>query len=115
MSEIRSEFGHDVDKFVDNAKGMLDWKTYVRERPLMAMAVVAAVGYLVVPKRLELITPDADTLETLAKRNKLVVKSNPKPVQNQGLVGKLVSFAATAAVRGAIAYAGQKVGSKAGK
>jgi hypothetical protein len=68
------------------------------------------VGFLVVPQRAEIVSPSAEALEQLAKRNKLVVESNPTPQAKGGLVGALFGLMANAAVRGAMGYLGQNVG-----
>lgn len=110
MDELRSDLGDNVEEIVDSARTLSDWRHYVSTFPWACMAGAAALGFLIVPKRIEMVSPDADALEELAKRNKLVVKSNPKPQAKSGMTGAMFSFLANAAMRGAMAYVGQNVG-----
>jgi hypothetical protein len=97
----------DVDEVVHSTRQMFDWREYVRRYPWACMGIAAAVGYLVVPKRVELISPDTDTLLRLAKKNKLVVKASPTPHERSGITSTLFTLAANAAVRGVVSYLGQ--------
>ena len=81
---------------------------------LFGIAIAAAVGYLAVPRRLEIMSPDAKTLAKLAKSNQLVVKQEPEPHNRGGFVGSMFTLMANLAVRGAISYIGQQMGKAAG-
>ena len=115
MKAVRCDLVGDVDDVLRSARQMLDWKEYVRRYPWACMGAAAALGYLVVPRRLELISPDAETLLQLAKQNKLVVKPNPTPQNRRGLLSTLLTIAGTAVVRGAMAYVSQQAGRIAGE
>lgn len=110
MEAVRSELGDDVEELVESARMLTDWRHYVRQFPWACMAGAAAIGFFVVPKRIEMISPDADALEELAKRNKLVVKSNPKAQAKSGVSGALFSLLASSAARGAMSYVGHNIG-----
>jgi hypothetical protein len=110
MNEVRCNLGDDVEQLVESARNLSDWHTYVREHPWICLAGAAVAGYLIVPKRVELISPSADALEQLAKRNKLVVTADPQPQVRSGLGGALFGLVASAAVRGLLGYAGQNAG-----
>ena len=110
MAHIRCELNADVDGIVANARVMSDWRYYVRTYPLACAAGALALGYLVVPSRLEVISPDAKTLAKLAKENRLIVKPEAEPHKRGGLVGPLFSLLASTLVRGLVAYLGQVAG-----
>lgn len=110
MEVVRCDLIDDVDEVVRSAKEMVSWREYVQRYPWVCVGAAVALGYLVVPRRLELISPDAGTLLELAKRNKLVVKPSPKPEKRRGLVSNLVTLATHAVVRGAAAYFSQQAG-----
>lgn len=110
MNDVRCSLGDDVEEMVESARTLADWRHYVKMYPWVCLAGAAAVGFLVVPKRVEIISPSADALEQLAKRNKLVVKSNPQPQAKSGIGGALIGMLANAAVRGAMGYLGQNAG-----
>lgn len=110
MQEVRSELGDDVEEIVESARTLADWRHYVKQFPWACLAGAAALGFFIVPKRIELISPDANALEELAKRNKLVIKSDPKPQATSGLGGSVVSLLARSFGRGAVSYAGKNIG-----
>ena len=110
MRQVRRELGVDMDEIVESTRELTDWRAYVKRYPWFCLGAAAAVGFLIVPKSVELVSPDADALLELAKNNKLVVKTNPQPQARSGLVTTAISFLASAALRSAIAHAGQQFG-----
>ena len=110
MDHIRRDMRVEMDDIVQNARVLSDWRFYVRSYPWVCLAAAAGLGYMVVPRRLEVVSPDATTLEQLAKKHRLVVKPDTEPQEKKSMVNKLVTFAASMALRGALAYAGQAVG-----
>ena len=111
MRAVRGALEDNVDDFVESTKLLGDWKSYVYKYPVASVLATAAVGYLLVPNKRHIISPDADDLVRLAKRNKLVVQSNPKPQKQAGLTGTLFGLASSMLFRGLATY----VGSQAGK
>ena len=110
MARIRRELDEDVDKVVEQTKELVDWRNFVGSHPWLTIGAAAALGYVIVPSRLNVISPDAATLATLAKQNKLVVKPKSDVRKQAGIVAPVVSFAAAAALRSLVAMAGQQVG-----
>ena len=110
MATVRSHLLDDADDVIDSARQMFEWRAYVRRYPWACMGLAAALGYFVVPNRVELISPDTDTLLQLAKKNKLAVKASPTPQKRAGIASSLFTLASNTAVRGAISYLGQKGG-----
>ncbi|MEN6498571.1 MAG: hypothetical protein ABFD16_30065 [Thermoguttaceae bacterium] len=110
MAKIRSDLNADVRGIVENARVITDWKYYVRRYPWACVAGAAALGYLVVPRRLELLRPDPATLAELAKTNRLVVNPQPDPKPRSGTVASLFTFLANTLVRTAVGYMGQNAG-----
>lgn len=114
MAEIRCQLPEHVEGIVENARMMSDWRYYARSYPWATFGVAAAVGYMAIPRRLEVITPDARTIAALAKNNQLVVKQEAEPHKKGGFVGSMFTLLANLAVRGAISYLGQQMGKAAG-
>jgi hypothetical protein len=52
MAKIRSELHQDMRGVVGGAAAVADWRTYVRERPWLAVGVAFAAGYMLVPRRI---------------------------------------------------------------
>jgi hypothetical protein len=115
MEAVRCDLARDVDDVVRSAGRLVDWREYVRRYPWACLGAAAAVGYLLVPKRPEIINPDADTLLELAKRNELIVNVNPAPQKWGGVTSTLFTLAAKAAVRGAVSYVSGRMARAAGE
>lgn len=114
MADVRQVLDEDIQSIAQSAKVMTDWTYYVKQYPWASVGAAAALGYLMVPNKVFITRPDADQLEKLAKRNKLVVKANPEPQAQTGIVGAIFSLVASMAMRGVMAYVGQQLGKVAG-
>ena len=110
MHDLRGQLDNDLEEVVDSAMEFTDWRTYVESYPWVCVGVAAAIGYLVVPSRVELESPDVDTLLQLSKQNKLVVEANPSPRTQEGIASTALRFMLHAAGKSALSYLGQKVG-----
>lgn len=104
MERVRRNLDHHAGGFVDTGRKMLDWHHYVRAHPWLTTGAAAALGYLLVPQRTTVIRPDAETLERLAKKNRLVVKPQHGGESRGGLGGYLIKVLANAFVRTAVPY-----------
>jgi hypothetical protein len=113
MHDLRGQLDSDLEQIVDTAKELTDWRTYVRRYPWACVGVAVAIGYLVVPPRMELESPDVDTLLKLAKKNKLVVEANPLPRGGEGIASSVLGLLLATAGRNALTYLGQKTGEMA--
>lgn len=107
MAALRTELEEDVQGVSDSARAMSDWRFYVRRFPFAAAGLAAAAGFLLVPKRSQVIVPDAETLAAMAKQNRVWVKTGaPQPQDKQrGMLGGLLALAASAGARLAMNWA----------
>lgn len=112
MQLARQRVRDDVEEVVADAKQFADWRFYPRRFPWATLGVAAAVGYAVIPRRLEIISPDVGTLEELARKHRLVVDAKPAPPRKRGLLDALLSLTGRALLRAGVAYAGQYVGKR---
>lgn len=110
MIAVRSEIGEDVSEVVESARQMADWKSYVRRYPWVCVGIAAAVGFVAVPRKPQLVSPDASELLKLAKRHKLVVETKPQAQTKKGLTGTLLSVGSSLALRAAMSYIGGQAG-----
>lgn len=110
MAAVREHLDHDVEGIVEGAGRLTDWRNYVQAFPWGSMAAAAALGYLAVPRRLEIVSPDAETLEKLARKNRLVVEHRPRGRNKRGVLATGFNLVGNMLLRAAIAYAGQQVG-----
>lgn len=109
MAALRTEMGEGMNEIAEGAREMSDWRYYVRQYPWLAVGAAAALGYMFVPQRLELIRPDPKALMELAEKNRVLIKPKPE-VQPRGPGAAMFSFLMNAAMRSAVVYAGQRVG-----
>ena len=109
MSTIRANLGGEVSGLISNAQQLTDWRHYVRSFPWGSLAVATAIGYFAVPRKLEISSPDPETLEKLAKDHRLVVQHTPKGEEKRGVMSSVANVAGNAILRAALAYAGQQV------
>ncbi|HRX77978.1 MAG: hypothetical protein H6821_16640 [Planctomycetaceae bacterium] len=115
MQCVRREIADDVQDVVESTRQMTDWHSYVNRYPLVCVGAAAVVGFLLVPKRVEIMSPDEDTLLRLAKKSKLVVKNAPQSQAKSGLAGTMIGLLGNAVLRAGIAYVGQNIGKVAGE
>jgi hypothetical protein len=115
MAQVRRELNLNYGEVVENARDMADWRYYVRNYPWATLGAAVAVGYLVVPNRVQMISPDAGELLKLARKQKLVVEPKPQAEPKSTVGGQVFNMMASMLVRGLLAYAGQKMGKTAGK
>lgn len=116
MARIRCELDENVEQVVESARQIADWRYYVRAYPWAAVGAAFAAGYFVVPRRVQIVSPDADEIYKLAKKNRIVVqdKTNAAQKAERGPGGAIVSFVANMMTRALLAYLGQQVGKIAG-
>lgn len=107
MREVRVELRDDVRKMVVSAHNMADISRYVKAYPWLCVGAALAAGYFVVPQRAVVVRPDAETLLELAKKHKLVVKTEEQSAAKKrgGLVSQLISMAAAALLQGGLKVA----------
>lgn len=110
MKSLRREIAEDMGEVAESTRELTDWRLYVKRYPWVCVGVAALAGFVAVPKRVEIRSPDVETLRSLAKQNQLVVKQDAKAQAKTGLTGTMLTLLANAAVRGVIAYAGQNLG-----
>lgn len=111
MARLRGGLHREVDDIVEGARTMTDYRYYLRRYPWGCAAAAVAVGYLIVPNKTRIISPDVATLKELAKHNQLVVKAKPEVSKQQsGPLNLLLQLAANTLVRAGVSYAGQQAG-----
>jgi len=118
MAALRSHLEGDVENvtqsaraFAENARTMTNWRYVIRSFPFAAAGAALAIGYLIVPRRPQVIVPDPETLAQMAKANQVYVKTgSPKSQEKErGMLGGLVAIAASTAGRFALNWATAQV------
>jgi hypothetical protein len=109
MRDLRVELREDVQEIVENARVMTDWQHYVRSYPWLCLGAAAALGYVLVPTRVEVFKPDVKQLADLVRQHQVAVKAEVKPQPSAGLLGGLLNVAASVALQGAAVIASQQL------
>lgn len=109
MAALRSEVDVEVDELIEDARVLSDWRYYVRTYPWPTLGAAALVGYLLVPQRLRLVSPDPATLAKLAEENRVVIRPQPEP-EPKGVAAAVATFLLTTLLRSGLAMAGHHLG-----
>ena len=116
MARVRDSLDESVHTLAVNARNLTDWRYYVKAAPWGAVGTAIALGYLIVPRRVQIIQPDADELAKLARRHQIVVEHKAKAEARQGGPAPLVmTMLANAMLRAVTAYVSQQAGKTFGK
>jgi hypothetical protein len=81
MRQLRSHMDADVESFVENTRGLLDWHSYYQSSPWLFLGAAALTGYLLVPTKARHVTVSIDDLAALAKQRQVVVRDHPGPAK----------------------------------
>lgn len=116
MAHVRGTLDENVQEFVEGARDLTNWRYYAKAAPWGLVGAAAAAGFLMVPRRVEIVQPDADEIAKLAKRHQIVVEHAAKAEARRGGPGQaILTMIANAALRAATAYASQQAGKVFGK
>lgn len=115
MRMLRSNLDSDFQQVGQRMRDRTDWRYYVKRYPWLAAGIAAAVGFAAVPRRIQKVAPDLETLTRLAKEEKLVVAPKSKASEPKGLGAQLFALAATGVARAAMGYMTGKAGELSGK
>lgn len=111
MASVRGTLDENVHELVENARNLTDWRYYVKAAPWGAVGAAAAIGYFIVPRKIQIVQPDADEIAKLAKRHQIVVEHAAKAEAKQGGPAQLVmTMLANAMLRAVTAYVSQQAG-----
>lgn len=111
MASLRGNLDENVHELTENARNLTDWRYYVKAAPWGAVGAAAAIGYFIVPRRIQIVQPSADEIAKLAKRHQIVVEHKAKAEAKQGGPAQLVmTMLANAMLRAVTAYASQQAG-----
>ena len=71
MAELRRALTGDVHAVRRSARVMTDWTLYVRRFPWATVAIAVTAGYLTIPKKKNIISPDQEALAQMVKKHQL--------------------------------------------
>jgi len=103
MKEIRRDLDDDVHHVKQSANTLTNWRYYIKNHPWACVGVATAIGYFVVPRKMNIQNIDAKTIEKLARKNRLVVEHKPKAQAKNGLMRGAFTFLTGLALKAATA------------
>jgi hypothetical protein len=106
MEAVRGRLDEDAHAAKQSVQELTDWRNVVRKNPLLTVAVAAAAGFLLVPKRQPPPTFSKQDLEQLAREHKVIVAKQPA---SPGIFGTLGAIAGAALTKAASNYVANKV------
>ena len=77
---------------------------YIRKFPWATLAVAAAVGYILVPKKKQVISPDPEMLAELVRKQQVRLDSSQAAKSSQSMLQSLAVMGLTWAVRAGMSY-----------
>jgi hypothetical protein len=111
MAELRRELTADVEEVGRSARAMADPGLYVRRFPWASVAVAVGVGYLLVPRKKEVIYPDPELLAKFIKQNRVRVETKAGEAAPKGFIKNLLMVGLTSGARMGMNYMMQRFAS----
>jgi hypothetical protein len=109
MAELRRELECDVRQVSDDARTMTDWTFYVRRFPWAVAGLAVAAGFMLIPRRKQIIKPDPEMLAKLVKDQKVKVQQVASTTEKQGFLKPLLLTAVTWAARQGFQYLTEQI------
>lgn len=109
MSELRRELTGGVRAVSRDARAMTDWTLYVRRFPWATVAIAAAAGFALIPRKKAVISPDQQALAEMVRKKQLRLNVDHKAEKQQGMIGSLVAMAAAWAAKAGMSYIGERM------
>jgi hypothetical protein len=107
MEAVRGRLDEDAQAAKQSVQQLTDWRNAVRKNPLISVALAAAAGFLLVPKKQPAPMFSEEDLERLAREHTVIVakESNATP----GIIGTLAAVAGAALTKAASNYVATKL------
>ena len=113
MKQYRLEFDSGVEQFVKGTNALGDWEQYVKAKPLLAFAVCAVAGYMLIPNKKVFLNPDPERIANLIRKDKLVVAPPQKVKRGSSMVSGMAASLLRIGMQTAAGAVMQKLGEKA--
>ena len=108
MAELRREITGDVHQVRRDARVMTDWTFYVRRFPWAMVGLAAVAGFMLIPRKKQVISPDQEALAEMVRKRQLRLDVDHKQ-EKQGMLKTLLMMAATWVAKTAAGYMSERV------
>jgi len=116
MAELRrdltcdvSDVSRSVREVGRTAREMASPLYLIRNYPWVSAAVVAATGYLLVPKKKQVVNPDPEVLAELVRKQQVKLDTTQASSETKGMLKSLVVMGVTWAARTGMNYMVQRL------
>src|SRR5690242_14929431 len=90
MAELRRELVCDVQDVTRSAKAMASPSFYIRKFPWATLAVAAGVGYMLIPKKKQVVQPDMEALAELVRKHQVNINTSKASDESKGMLQTLL-------------------------
>ena len=104
MAQVRRAVRWDAEETASAAKRLADWHYYVRQFPWATAAAVAAIGFMLVPRKRERPLVDQAALEKMVAEKRVVVIPQEGESTKRSAFSSLGGLLAAAATKAAMNY-----------
>jgi hypothetical protein len=115
MAALRRELVCDVEDVTRSAKAMASPSFYIRKFPWATLAVAAGVGYLLIPKKKQVVQPDMEALAELVRKNQVNINTSKAAEESQGMLKTLAVMGLTYVAKAGMNYLLQQLTTTAAK
>jgi methionyl-tRNA formyltransferase len=109
MAELRRDLLIDVQEVSRSAKAMASPGYFVRRFPWATIAIAAGVGYLLIPKKKQVVQPDMEALAELVRKKQVRVDTSKAAKESRGMFQTLAVMGITWAARTGMNYMVQQL------
>src|SRR3954454_3474364 len=99
MSELRRDLLMDMQEVSRSAKAMASPTFFVRRFPWATMALAAGAGFLLIPKKKQVVQPDMEALAELVRKNQVRVDTSKAAKESRGMLQTLAIMGVSWAAR----------------
>jgi hypothetical protein len=108
MAELRRDLTGGVREVGRSARVMTDWTFYVRRFPWAMVALAAAAGFMLMPRKKHVISPDQQALAEMVRKKQLRLDVEHKH-EKPNLMKSLLMMGITWAAKTGTAYMGERM------
>src|SRR4051812_25690032 len=109
MAELRRELAYDMQDVTRSAKAMASPSFYIRKFPWATLAIAAGVGYMLIPKKKQVVQPDMEALAQLVRKNQVQINTSKAADESQGMVKTLAVMGLSWAAKAGMNYVIQQL------